>query len=365
MTDEKMYTFWLCNKQGIGIKKITDLLCFFKEAEYIFKASKEELMQVRSLKEKDIDLLLSGQDEDRLKRDYEEMYKKGIQFVYKKEEQYPDKLRFLQDAPYGLFYKGHLPQKGKVSVAIVGSRRVSYEGRALAQRFGKELAEHGIEVVSGLALGVDIAAQRGAMEVPCGKTFSVLGNGVDICYPAQHIEEYMRMQQYGGVLSEFPLNAPSMPYHFPMRNRIISGLSDGILVIEAKKGSGSLITAETGLEQGREIFVVPGNITNPQYEGGNELLKSGACLVTNIKDILDGLGLFYDEDVENRKKKYEVMLETTEKIVYAILSLEPLHISQIAQMCGLDINCTMEALLSLQTKKMVEMAGGSYYMIKM
>lgn len=147
MTDEKMYTFWLCNKQGIGIKKITDLLCFFKEAEYIFKASKEELMQVRSLKEKDIDLLLSGQDEDRLKRDYEEMYKKGIQFVYKKEEQYPDKLRFLQDAPYGLFYKGHLPQKGKVSVAIVGSRRVSYEGRALAQRFGKELAEHGIEVV--------------------------------------------------------------------------------------------------------------------------------------------------------------------------------------------------------------------------
>ena len=123
-----MYTFWLCNKQGIGIKKITDLLCFFKEAEYIFKASKEELMQVRSLKEKDIDLLLSGQDEDRLKRDYEEMYKKGIQFVYKKEEQYPDKLRFLQGAPYGLFYKGHLPQKGKVSVAIVGSRRVSYEG---------------------------------------------------------------------------------------------------------------------------------------------------------------------------------------------------------------------------------------------
>lgn len=365
MTDEKMYTFWLCSHQGIGVKKITDMLSFFKEAENVFRASKEELAQVCSLKKKDINVLLSAQNEDRLKKDYEEMYKKGIQFVYQKEDSYPDKLRTLTDAPYGLFYKGHLPDKKKASVAIVGSRRASFEGRALAKQFGKELAEHGIEVISGLALGVDIAAQRGAMEVPCGKTFSVLGNGVDICYPAQHIEEYMRIQQYGGILSEFPLHTPSMPYHFPLRNRIISGLSDGILVIEAKKGSGSLITAETGLEQGREIFVVPGSIANPQYEGGNELLKSGACFVTDTRDILDGLGMFYDEDINSRKKKYEVMLETTEKIVYAILSLEPLHISQIAKLCNLDINSTMEALLSLQAKKVVEMVSGSYYIIKM
>lgn len=365
MTDEKMYTFWLCNKQGIGVKKITDLLGFFGEAQNVFHASKEELAQVGSLKAKDISMLLLTQNEDRLKREYETMHQKGIRFVCQKEQEYPDKLRSLTDAPYGLFYKGHLPKKEKISVAIVGSRRVSFAGRALAQQFGKELAEHGIEVISGLALGVDVASQRGAMEVPCGRTFSVLGNGVDICYPAQHIEEYMRIQQYGGILSEFPLHTPSMPYHFPLRNRIISGLSDGVLVIEARKGSGSLITAETGLEQGREIFVVPGSITDPQYEGGNELLKNGACLVTNIKDILDGLGLFYDDDVTSKKKKYDVMLETTEKIVYAILSLEPLHISKIAQMCGLDINCTMETLLSLQMKRMVEMVGGSYYIIKM
>lgn len=297
-----MYTFWLCNQPGIGAKKIKDLLCFFREAQNVFKASKEELEQIKSLKKGDIKKLLFEQNEDKLKRDYDTMHQKGIRFVYQKEEAYPDKLRSLPDAPYGLFYKGQLPKKEKASIAIVGSRRVSFEGKALAQQFGKELAEHGIEVVSGLALGVDIAAQRGAMEVPCGRTFSVLGNGVDICYPAQHIEDYMRIQQYGGILSEFPLHMPSMPYHFPLRNRIISGLSDGILVIEARKGSGSLITAEAGLEQGREIFVVPGSITNPQYEGGNDLLKSGACLVTNIKDILDGLGLFYDEDVKDSVK---------------------------------------------------------------
>lgn len=141
------------------------------------------------------------------------------------------------------------------------------------------------------------------MKAAHGRTYGVMGTGIDICYPREHIEFYMLMQENGGVISEFPLQTPALPYHFPMRNRIISGLSDGILVIEAGKGSGSLITAEIGLEQGRDIFVVPGNLMNPKYEGGNELLKNGAGLVTKVRDILDGLGLFYDSDVVERKKK--------------------------------------------------------------
>lgn len=363
--EEKLYTFWLCNIFGIGCKKIRALLECFGSAKDVFYSKKCELEQIRMIKNNDIDKIMACRNLDRVKTMYDDTVRKGIQFTYFEDKKYPKKLRNIADPPYGLFYKGNLPADDRPSVAVVGSRKVSCEGRVLAKKFGEELALHGISVVSGMALGVDIEAQRGALLAPGGKTYGILGNGVDICYPTQHIEEYMLMQENGGVISEFPLQAPSMPYHFPLRNRIISGLSDGILVIEARKGSGSLITAEVGLEQGKEIFVLPGSITNPQYEGGNELLKSGAAFVTKVGDILDGLGLFYDEDVCTRKKKNEDMLETTEKIVYAILSLEPLHISQIAQLCGLELQKVMEVLLSLQLKNYVNMIGGNYYIINL
>ena len=249
-------------------------------------------------------------------------------------------------------------------MAVVGAREASYEAKQIADKFGYELAENGIQVISGMARGVDIAAQRGAMKAANGRTYAVLGTGADICYPREHIEPYMMMQENGGVISEFPPGTPALPYNFPMRNRIISALSDGILVLEARKGSGSLITAEAGLEQGKEIFVVPGNILNPLYEGGNELLKNGAAPVTKVRDILDGLGLFFDEDVVERKKKSQVMLETPEKIVYAMLSLEPIHISHIAEKTNLELTSVMEILFSLQMKQLVQTVGNSYYAVK-
>lgn len=363
--EERQYTFWLCNILGIGCKKIKALLNYFGNAKAVFYGKRCQLEQIGILRSNDIEKILASQNIDYMQKMHEEAMRKNIHFTYQEESTYPNRLRDIADAPYGLFYKGSLPTEDRPCIAVVGARKVSCEGRALAKKFGEELALNGVQVISGMALGVDIEAQRGAMTAPGGRTFGVLGNGVDICYPAQHIEEYMMMQENGGVLSEFPLNAPSMPYHFPMRNRIISGISDGILLIEARKDSGSLITAELGLEQGKEIFVLPGSIMNPQYEGGNELLKSGAGFVTNVRDILDGLGLYYDEDVCERKKKCEDMLETTEKIVYAILSLEPLHISQIAQLCGLELEKVMEILLSLQLKRYVNMIGGNYYIINL
>ena len=153
------------------------------------------------------------------------------------------------------------------------------------------------------ARGIDISAQKGALDIPGGKTYGVLGTGVDICYPREHIEQYMLMQRRGAVISEYAPGSRGFRSNFARRNRIISGLSDGVLVIAAREGSGSLITAECALEQGKEVFIVPGNILDPSYAGGNQLLKSGAAVVTDIQDILDGLGAFWDINYSAQKKK--------------------------------------------------------------
>ena len=363
--EEKIFAFWLCNLPGIGHRKIEHLLAYFGCPREIFFGSEQHFARIQGLLEKDRELLSKNRTEDSLKKSYEEFCKRGNSFVYREEESYPEKLRQLSDMPYGIYYKGKLPEQNIPSIAVVGAREASYGGRQIADKLSFELAENGIQVISGLARGIDIAAHRGALKSARGKTFAVLGTGVDICYPGQHIETYMIMQENGGVLSEFPMQAPALPYHFPMRNRIISGLSDGILVIEAGKKSGSLITAEAGLEQGKEIFVVPGSIADSRYEGGNELLKSGAVLVTGIKDILDGLGLFYDCDVVERKKKINDMLETTEKMVYAMLSLEPVHISEIIEKTGLSPVSVMEILLSMQIRHLVQAIGNNYFAIKL
>lgn len=363
--EEKIFAFWLCNLPGIGHRKIEYLLAYFGCPREIFFGKEHHFAQIRGLQEKDRKFLSQKRTEDSLKKSYEEVCRRGISFVYREEEDYPEKLRQLSGMPYGLYYRGRLPEQNIPSVAVVGAREASYGGRQIAGKLSFELAENGIQVISGLARGIDIAAHRGALKAARGKTYAVLGTGVDICYPGQHIETYMMMQESGGVLSEFPVQAPALPYHFPMRNRIISGLSDGILVIEAGKKSGSLITAEAGLEQGKEIFVVPGNIADSRYEGGNELLKSGAVLVTGIRDILDGLGLFYDCDVIERKKKVNDMLETTEKMVYAMLSLEPVHISEIIEKTGLTPVSVMEILLSMQMRHLVQTIGNNYFAIRL
>lgn len=363
--EEKLFAFWLCNLPGIGHCKIKRLLEYFGSPEEIFKAHDEFFDKIPNFKAKDKERILGNRNRENVIKQYHMIYNKGIRFTYQAENEFPDKLKNIADAPYGLFYRGNLPMDITPSIAIVGARQASYEAKQIAKKFGRELAANGIQVISGMARGVDISAQCGAMELPRGRTYSVLGTGVDICYPRSHIEQYMLMQENGGVISEFPLHTPPLPYHFPLRNRIISGLSDGILVIEAKTGSGSLITAETGLEQGKEIFVIPGNIMDSQYEGGNKLIQSGASLVMSVRDILDGLGLFFDQDVIERKKKSEVLLETAEKIVYAILSLEPIHISQIAEHTGLELQKVMEVLLSLQIKQLVQTIGNNYYAIKL
>lgn len=359
------YVYWLSGVRGVGPVKREKLIGYFGSEEYIFKASSSMLSKVSGVGAKDVESLVSGRDEALIEENYGKLLSKGIKFTYKGHDTYPERLYNIYDAPYCLFYKGMLPDSNKKAVAIVGARNVSYSGSIIARDMGRQLAENGVQIISGLARGVDVNAQNGSLSIAGNKTFAVMGCGVDVCYPRQHIETYVLIQENGGIISEYQPHVPPMACNFPMRNRIISGLSDGVLVIEASENSGSLITAEYAAEQGKDIFAVPGEINNKLYFGSNKLIKNGAALVTNAGDIMDALGIFYDFSVTEQKKNFQLKLESHEKIVYDILGLEPAHLSEIAIRSGFSIKRTMEILIGLELKRVVCMAGNNYYALKL
>lgn len=363
--EERHYLYWLASIPGIGAVKAGRLMEYYGNVRDIYMSEESELIFIEGISEKDAENIVSSRDEKRIVSSYEKILQSGIRMVFKGEPGYPMKLTNIYNAPYCLYYKGSLPDEDRPVVAVVGARNASYEGMQIAHKIGRELAELGVQIVSGLARGIDISGQRGALSVPEGRTYGIMGCGIDTCYPRQHIEEYMLIQQNGGIISEYAPGIKAYAGNFPMRNRIISGLSDGVLVIEAGEKSGSLITAELGMEQGKDVFVVPGSITNPLYCGSNSLIKQGAAVVTDTMDILDALGIFYDNNMQEKKRKNEVMLETSEKIVYASLSLEPVHISEIIQRTGLNTQKTMDLLISLEMKKLICMVGNNYYALKL
>lgn len=208
---------------------------------------------------------------------WEKLKEKNIIYCsYYNEQLYPHRLRQIYRPPKHLYGKGKMPDQSRTAVGIVGARECTPYGRDMARMFGYRLAEAGVNVISGMARGIDGWAHQGALESG-GETFAVLGCGVDICYPAEHRRLYNSIVKHGGILSEFPIEMKAKKIFFPLRNQIISGLSDGILVVEAKERSGSLITADAALEQGKDVFVVPGRIGDVLSEGCNRLIRQGGC----------------------------------------------------------------------------------------
>ena len=271
--ENQIFAFWLSSINGVGSKTIQKLLCYFEDEKGIFNAKIEELYRVEGIRKEIIQKIVQSRNCKEIEKAWKNLTESKIKFTYLSSKDYPVKLKNIYEPPYSLFYRGNLPDTSKPAVAVVGARNATYEGRCIAEKFGRELARYGVQVISGLARGIDINSQKGAMSVVSGKTFGVLGCGIDICYPKQHMNEYIMMQSKGGVISEYSPGVSPVAGNFPRRNRIISGLSDGILVIQAGKKSGSLITAELGLEQGKDVFVVPGSINDEFYNGSNELIK--------------------------------------------------------------------------------------------
>ena len=361
-TLEKKYLYWLTRIPGFGavtIRRIWETAGSFEKAYYI------EGMELKKL-----GILQSGEKcrtYDRWKerfscmtQEYEQLQEKGIRFITPLDREYPNRLLHIYDYPMGLYVKGGLPDEKRPTAAIIGARNCTDYGRQAAGYMGRELAKAGVQIISGLALGIDGAGHEGAMKGN-GRTYAVLGCGVNICYPRSNYHLYDAIPSQGGILSEFGPDEEPLARNFPMRNRIISGLSDVILVMEARKKSGSLITASLGLEQGKEIFALPGRITDALSAGCNELIQSGAGILTCPEDVLDYMGIFHEKKGINREKD-EKGLAKIEKMVYSCLDSEPRHLEQIMVQTGLPAGHCMSALLELELEGFAVRTSGQHYM---
>lgn len=284
---------------------------------------------------------------------------RDIKMVCVGERDYPEKLIPYGDKPEVLFYKGRLPDKDKPIVAMVGARACSNHGRTMAKKIAGELAYNNVQIISGMARGIDTYSQLGAVEAG-GATFAVLGCGVDICYPTENIELYENIIKTGGIISEYPPGDKPLAWHFPMRNRIISGLSDKVVVVEAKEKSGSLITVEWALEQGKDVMAVPGRVDDKLSEGCNRLIRSGAGLVRNAKDVLEELKYeVFNKEKENAIK--EKILEKDFLLLYSELGLQPKSIDELMEKTGIEYGILADMLLQLQLRGLVEQPSDNYY----
>ncbi len=285
----------------------------------------------------------------------------GVSLALETDPHFPPLLREIVNAPLGIYTKGAPLNHAAVTIAIVGTRKATNQGTEIARAFGKELAESGITVISGLALGIDAAAHEGAL-AGNGTTVAVLANGLDAVYPKQNERlAYSIITSGGTLVSEYPLGAPSLPERFLERNRIISGLCRAVIVIEAPERSGSLATAAYALEQNREIFVVPGPMSPPNYPGSHELIKAGAALITGIGDVLKALNLEPATHARRAAKNAQA-LDADEQAVFNALqaAAEPLGADAIATTCALPIETINRTLGLLAVRGVVSERGGNY-----
>ena len=295
--DNKKYWIWFSIIPNLGIKRKQKLLNIYKNPQVIYNLQEKDLKEVVGIGENTIKNIINIKIKQRVKKHIEYMEKNNIDIITIEDKDYPRVLREIYDAPISLYCKGDKSILNNKAIAIVGCRDATQYGKSAAKYFSYNLARQNVNIISGLAKGVDSYAHIGAICVQeesnnsyynncCGKTIAVLGNGLDTIYPSENDVLAKKIISCGGaILSEYPLGTKPDKMNFPARNRIISGMSQGILVIEAKEKSGTLITVDFALEQGRDIFVVPGNINSLNSVGTNELIKQGAKMVTNYNEI--------------------------------------------------------------------------------
>lgn len=317
---EEFYLMWLSRVEGIGFKRANQLLEHFGSGEAIWYAEPEEIRQV--LPDKMGEVLLTSRDEDQLNEWIIELEEKQIDFYSYWHPRYPKLLKEIYHPPMGIYVRGELPDDEIDTVAIIGARKCSRYGATVAYEIAKDLGKTNVIVVSGMARGIDSEGHKGILDGG-GKTIAVLGCGVDICYPPENRELMERIVENGCVLSEYPPGMPAVPGNFPARNRIIAGLSKMVVVVEAGKKSGTLITADMALECGRDVYVVPGNVTSALSYGTNALIKQGCPIITEGKDILISLGIAYKkEEKEKFKSKAAENISAEEKEVYDLIEEE-------------------------------------------
>lgn len=359
MLTKDEYWYWITNIQGIENKKTAHIISMFKMPEKVFYAGRCDLEKVSKLNDKDIDCIIKSREISRIKEDFSKLAAKDIRFIHIESEDYPEKLKNIYDPPYSLYVRGKLPDEKKPSAAVIGARICSNYGYTVAEKLSKELSMYGVQIISGMARGIDGAAHKGAL-MGSGESFGILGSGVDICYPKENIEIFTKSIENGGIISEYPVGSKALPYRFPQRNRIISAFADIVIVVEAKEKSGTFITVETALDQGKEVFAVPGRIGDSLSIGCNRLIKSGAGIVTCVKDILDELGVDCKKNDEIFRKNKNV-LEKDLQVVYSCLDLLPKSIDMISDETGYENAKVVKLIVRLQLMNLVTEYTKNYY----
>lgn len=356
--------------KGVTSIRAKKLLDNFPDPKEIFKASAKTLRQVNGFSEAVVQRIISGPKEIDLEEEISLIKKSGVKLIFCIDKEYPYNLKEIFDPPMVLYVRGEIKESDIVSLAIIGSRNASIYGLNTAEKLAEELASLGITIVSGLARGIDSSAHKGALKAK-GRTIVVLGSGLSYIYPPENkklAEEIIRSGS--AVISEFPMDTPPHSYNFPRRNRIISGLSLGTVVVEAAPKSGALITAGLALEQGREVFAVPGNVNSLNSSGTNSLIKQGAKLVEKAEDIIEELkpilknckkDLKLDKKGFKKEDKKANNLSEEEKVIYQLLDAEPRHIDEITSQCNLSFNQVSSILMNLEIKKAVKQLPGKLF----
>jgi DNA processing protein len=347
-------------KTGASASRLNRLLDHFGSPEAFFDASVESICRTAgcapSVAEKLLDPIYARTD-----RDIDLMERLGVRLVRRCDAEYPPLLKEIHDPPIALYVRGSLLPEDRKAVALVGSRRASQYGLRFAHQFACDLVGAGITVVSGLARGIDTAVHQGALKGG-GRTLACLGCGIDVCYPYENRQLADAISTGGAVLSEYPMNAAPDAWHFPSRNRIVSGLSLGVVVLEAPKGSGALITAECAMDQNREVFAVPGNIDNPRNYGPHALIRDGAKLVERVEDILEELRLnetqpSLDLDLEETLPD----LTPEEETLYALLDSDPKPVDDVILEASIPAARVSGLLLTLELKGVARRLPGNTF----
>ncbi len=363
MVDRDNLRYWLGLSlvPGIGDVLYKRLIDHFKSPEMVFSSSVEELKKVEGIGERLARDILMTDWKGKVNTEISQIEKEKVNVITLSDNLYPTNLRRIYDPPPFLYMKGEIRKEDNRAVAIVGSRKATTYGRLMAERLSKDLSSHGITVVSGMARGIDTFSHEGAL-LTGGRTIAVLGCGIDIVYPSENRNLRNRIIESGAVVTEFPFSTQPEAVNFPLRNRIISGLSLGVVIIEATSDSGSLITASAALEQGRDVFAVPGNITSKLSQGTNKLIKRGAKLVESVDDILEEIL----PQMGMKKEKRDIPkpeLTPEEEVIYSLLSYEPKHIDSISRESRLTSNKVLSILLVMEMKGAIRQLPGKCFVI--
>lgn len=368
--EELTESLWLCTIDGIGSSSVMKLWKKAGNFTKIASLSEEELKNCIGTKR--TAAFLAANTEQARKAAYQRLYRyweKGISFLPVWHTDYPERLRRIADPPAILFVKGKLPVQKQIQAAVIGARACSVYGSRAAQVFARELAQNGVGIVSGMARGIDSIAQQAALEVS-QNSIAVLGCGVDICYPPENRQLYEWLEKDGTLISEYLPGTKPQSYLFPPRNRIISGLSDLVLVVEAREKSGTLITVDMALEQGKEVFAVPGRVLDACSKGCNRLIANGAGIATDPDAVWEVLRQISTQNglqriTENGRKHISCGSHTdgaadAEKQILDILESEFLSLDELAERTQISISEVMQAVSHLYMEGILQRQGGRY-----